>query len=466
MNFKPESGYETALGILRQVYIPTRDKNEPQPPISPYNVPFPTQQPNAGLPYSQSGSQGIRGPSSHEPSLIAIQPVEQALQPLIHASELCIKPKACSTGAPCAQTIDYHNPPQLHRLDGNPSGRYLEIPSSSVHDSPLRSHESSTSIPLPVYQTESRSISTSHGRLEQRSEPLHNGTTAAAYFASRPMNKPLEKNDQSHIIMGPPAKQVRPFTSPTWDSQQDTLAQLHPPRRILPFPTIQSKSREADPIKDDLEKNPRQRKPQDAAAQNKTKGTKGKAGARKSKALNPVTKSASQSAKRAKSSASAHTVKVPKFPSSSAPVAATKSVRSPEPKKPSTERTRKASPIVEEDLGNSSDQPPSLPPLALPKNKPSTVAKIKEARAAAPSGPVTESFMEGVDDFVRRHAPRPAAIPPSPAPISDLQEYAKIPESKRLEALDELIMKYIDDDNFKTLCQDVEKSWKRIGLNG
>ncbi|KAI4269799.1 MAG: hypothetical protein LQ337_007069 [Flavoplaca oasis] len=85
-----------------------------------------------------------------------------------------------------------------------------------------------------------------------------------------------------------------------------------------------------------------------------------------------------------------------------------------------------------------------------------------------------EEYMFRLDHWVRSYqnlpgpAPVPAcrsntAIPASTHP-DDLAAFAAQPEAERLAALDEMICEFLDDPNFATLCEDVEKSWKRIGL--
>ncbi|KAL9037220.1 MAG: hypothetical protein Q9180_003843 [Flavoplaca navasiana] len=85
-----------------------------------------------------------------------------------------------------------------------------------------------------------------------------------------------------------------------------------------------------------------------------------------------------------------------------------------------------------------------------------------------------EEYMLRLDHWVRSYEnlPGPAPVPacrsntaiPASANPNDLAAFAAQPETERLAALDEMICECLDDPNFATLCEDVEKSWKRIGL--
>ena len=74
-----------------------------------------------------------------------------------------------------------------------------------------------------------------------------------------------------------------------------------------------------------------------------------------------------------------------------------------------------------------------------------------------------EEFMSRLDEWVRKYQdlPVPKQRPP---PVSDLVGYAARSEEERLSALDNMLCNCLDDENFVKLVEDVEKSWKRIGL--
>ena len=97
-------------------------------------------------------------------------------------------------------------------------------------------------------------------------------------------------------------------------------------------------------------------------------------------------------------------------------------------------------------------------------------ARLKEAEvenASQTSLPTTdispEDYMNRLDEWVRNYQHLPAPEP-RPKPNSDLADYAAQPEEDRLAILDTMICECLEDQNFVKLVEDVDKSWKRIGL--
>ena len=92
-----------------------------------------------------------------------------------------------------------------------------------------------------------------------------------------------------------------------------------------------------------------------------------------------------------------------------------------------------------------------------------------EASDAAPrsissTGEISpEDYMSRLDDWVRRYEDLPAPKPRS-TPVSDLTTYGAQSEEDRLAVVDDMICEYLEDENFIKLVEDVEKSWRRIGL--
>ncbi|KAL9002341.1 MAG: hypothetical protein Q9188_004729 [Gyalolechia gomerana] len=80
---------------------------------------------------------------------------------------------------------------------------------------------------------------------------------------------------------------------------------------------------------------------------------------------------------------------------------------------------------------------------------------------------VPEEYMDRLDHWVRKYQNLPApepAVKPMSTEKDQLAAYAAQTEEKRLEALDNMICDYLDDENFVKLVEDVDKSWRRIGL--
>ncbi len=87
----------------------------------------------------------------------------------------------------------------------------------------------------------------------------------------------------------------------------------------------------------------------------------------------------------------------------------------------------------------------------------SSVNIVSDASPTVPVNPTDEEWMDRVDAFVARHAAR---LPPMQA--KDLSAYAAQSDEERMAQIDNMICDYIKDPNFVKLCEDVENSWRRI----
>lgn len=101
------------------------------------------------------------------------------------------------------------------------------------------------------------------------------------------------------------------------------------------------------------------------------------------------------------------------------------------------------------------------------RQSPSTAipARVNNATQTSLSMPdfSPEEYMGRLDEWVRKYQHLPAPMP-RPPPVSDLASYATHSEDDRLAVLDNMICECLDDENFAKLVEDVDKSWKRIGL--
>lgn len=82
-------------------------------------------------------------------------------------------------------------------------------------------------------------------------------------------------------------------------------------------------------------------------------------------------------------------------------------------------------------------------------------------------------FISRLDAWVREYhqtlpAPKPPLPPPPASPLATATEtlalFATQSKEERMAAIDEMICECLEDPNFVKLVQDVEDSWKRIGL--
>lgn len=128
---------------------------------------------------------------------------------------------------------------------------------------------------------------------------------------------------------------------------------------------------------------------------------------------------------------------------------------------------------------NTADMPQSTPPLTYGAgNRPPTSlvpARVTMNDPNRPQGPteqtkntadneVSDEYFARIDAFVQKYHNRPAAEAYFENAGTDLAAFAALPEAERLAVIDAEIIDCIGDDNFLQLCEDVEKSWKRIAL--
>ncbi|KAI4202429.1 MAG: hypothetical protein LQ346_001987 [Caloplaca aetnensis] len=77
-----------------------------------------------------------------------------------------------------------------------------------------------------------------------------------------------------------------------------------------------------------------------------------------------------------------------------------------------------------------------------------------------------EEYMDRLEHWVRKYQDLPTPKP-TIKPSTDKEQlaaYVAQPEKERLAALDSMICGYLDDENFVQLVEDMDKSWRRIGL--
>lgn len=103
--------------------------------------------------------------------------------------------------------------------------------------------------------------------------------------------------------------------------------------------------------------------------------------------------------------------------------------------------------------GNQSHMQPNQMELDLP-----TVTSDHFERMNA-SDDVSANYLDRIDVFVSKHMSRPP-----PEANDSLADYAAQSDEDRMAAIDDMICQNLMDDDFLKLCEDVENSWRRIGL--
>ena len=479
MNFLPTSGCETAVKILRSVGIPIRDKSQPvmlqaapaaaaRQQSSQERPPSPSQL----RPQVQTSAAG----SNYEPNSPTAQWSHIAPQP---ASTRHDSQSSSQRGFSNFNNASYSSVPQPTKV-AHALSRPTSATSGVNHD---EASKPITFICDPRTDLRSRSAHVNHYDIVAR--PY--SSSAILDWRTHPAMPPsLTSRLSSSTEIGSQSRAFGHEARPTSAPQTQTLvqhpliddvplSQVLPPKRVLPFPEIQEKpaggndgavvaeKQNAEPAVSDKTK---------AQTANRTKGRANNAKAKSSgrKASLP-TPEPSSSAPKPRSRKKAATKKdFETAPPSSAPPRATSS------RKPSS---REVSPISETAY-------PSSPPVAKTTKKRPLIAlennETNKRRAQVPErpssppverqkGPLSSAFsdmkpaelLDSLHGWIQKYHHLPA---PEPTKTSKdhLAEYAKHSDEERAKAIDKLICDCLEDENFHKLVEDLEGTWRRIGL--
>lgn len=484
MNFLPTSGCEAAVNILRSIGIPIRDKSQP----------LVLQTAPAAPPRQQSSQERPPSPSQ--------------LRPQVQTSA------AVATYDPNIPTAQWsHIPPQ---------------PASTRHDSQSSSQQglsnfdnaSYDSAPQPINPAHALSrpiLATSgvnHGEVSKpitficdprkdllRSRSAHVSRydivarpySSSAVLDSRPhpaVPSPLPSRLLPSAEIGTQSRafdhEPRPTSAPQTQTLAQrlmiddvTLSQVLPPKRVLPFPEIKAKpaggndgalaaeEQIAEPAVSDKTKEKTKAQTAERTT-GRANNARAKSSGRKASLPTPEPSSSAPKARSRKKAAAKKDSEA--APPSSAPLRATSS------RKPSS---REVSPICETTY-------PSSPPVAKTTKKRPLIAlennETNKRRAQAleePSslpveqqkGPLGSAFsdmkpaelLDSLHGWIQKYHHLPAPEPPKTSK-DHLAEYAKHSDEERAKAIDKLICDCLEDENFHKLVEDLEGTWRRIGL--
>lgn len=82
----------------------------------------------------------------------------------------------------------------------------------------------------------------------------------------------------------------------------------------------------------------------------------------------------------------------------------------------------------------------------------------------APTAPAVEDVSPAQLNLTEGVVPPDSPTQPPPGAINSLAAYAAQSDSDRHAAIDTFLVQNLMDDDFLKLCEDVERSWRRIGL--
>lgn len=251
-------------------------------------------------------------------------------------------------------------------------------------------------------------------------------------------NQPLSSAPETHA-------EIHDFAPPS-------LSQMLPPKRNLPFPpkkpkptTPEEKEISPSPSETAVENYPR------PAATSKKIATR----AKRDNAKAPVARPRARRVKKPtedtnKNSRAKEVVRLPSTPKKD--IARPNAVS---PISPLSPQEPQAVPLATRNANKSGSNahapPPSNPNAAHPWSKFDEIEPVE--------------FMTRLDGWVREYRDLPAPKPRTAvAGMDDLAAYAAQSKEDRMKVLDNMICECLQDENFGTLVQDLEDSWRRIGL--
>lgn len=97
----------------------------------------------------------------------------------------------------------------------------------------------------------------------------------------------------------------------------------------------------------------------------------------------------------------------------------------------------------------------TIPPILESAN----IASAEHEDAGPRVELLTDSYMDGIEDFVSRHRNRPLR-----REIWDTSSWEDDTTEERQQRIDDYLVDLIGDDDFAQLCEDVHNSWTRIGF--
>lgn len=481
MNFLPTAGCETAVNILRSLGIPIRDRSQP---VKLQAAPAaPPQQSSQGPPPT---------PSQREPNLstsAALVTYDSNL-PTAQSSHIppqpdSYRPNSQSSSQGTHGTFDsirYDSvpqpPKQAHVLSWQKSATsgvnqdQVTRPITFIRD-PRTELTRSASAHVNCYNTVARPYSSS-AVLDSRPGPAVPSPVTSKHLPSADIWSQSTAFEHEARPTSAPQTQTlaqRLFTDDV------TLSQVLPPKRVLPFPEIKVKLAGGDdgpvpaeePIQEPAVSDMTKTKTQTAKrTTSRAKNARAKSSGRKASLPTPEPSSSAPKPRSRQKAAAKKDMET--APPSTAPLGATCA------RKPSS---REVSPISETAY-------PSSPPVAKATKKrplvPLEARETNKRRAQVPEGPSSlpleqqkgplgsafsdvkpAELLDSLHGWIQKYHHLPAPEPPKTSK-DHLAEYAKHSDEERAKAIDQLICDCLEDENFHKLVEDLEGTWRRIGL--
>ena len=430
MKFRPEVGYEITLNMLYNLGLPIRDKNMEQASVQAAKSRSSCQQ-SEQVPTSRPTTYSSIISSSHGYHLEKPSQFNQELgvadSSQIPSSVPITLQSASTTGMPNLVARDPTSDLRTHNSDG-----HLEPTDTALNDN------------------NRTLIRPEHGDPEQGNDMI---------TVRRSLFQPTPDGSQR------PASSPVPLTSLSLDS----LSQLLPPKRQLPFPKPKAKpkAKNTPSVYSELHENKR------------TKTMSSDILARPGEVdLRSTTTPSERTPLKALGSKKSEFPSSTGVPSSSLPPIDSDPMdgdyNPPQllvgPRSNATQNPRFVLTTPSQESDDRLSENPIPLDRGIAKNWADNVDRfILESRAKPMPSTAPGATSNATSSIVAALRPVPesrsaAEARPPMLPYSTLAEYVALPEAERRVGLNQVLMELIMDDNFVTLCEDVEASWRRIGL--
>ena len=451
MRFAKESDYTMTVSFLQRLELPIGEPRPASMPRTPINDTSSTAQlrPISAESHSHervsSGQQGSVPPSLHHDTAAWSSSMMLGSSPYPVSSSSHISGFAQPSAAlhRSISMFDRGSRDELPPPAGPSSsstildpGPNLRLPQSTPAG-PLRSPYSSPSATIPGNLPGDSSVVASRLTVER----VHEGSALSIDSASSMPRRALFEKELA---------EAQHSLNTTVDNH-DTLDQLLPPKRELPFAKFDPKPprRHTLPVLEDSSGSDELEMPEPAKNQTSKPKTKAKAKAPAFKANRPVLFSTDLSPTDLNSDRLTTSYRPTSAPSTITDTLTYVLSSSPPLAIAPGHRSLAALPASEENARQNNPRRPQGP------TEPTT----------NPSGDhLPDEYWDRIRVFLNKHHDRAAAEKFSDDAAADRAAYAALPEEERLAALDAEIVECIMDDNFLQLCKDVEKSWKRVAL--
>lgn len=523
MNFRTDQGYETTVSVFESLGLSINDRNPTaEPPASSQyptsHLAYPSQSPaniqgrnsSAQLPIAQAAANPGMMPISNFANSAIVSYTDRVPHANTQDSYPVTSRQVMTTGNtrglsspsfPTHATISpggelrptnsqsYHPPPVSHFVQGAAHMDCSTSSNSVIRSSNSYGNEARPAILQDKYLSALRDIiptdltsnmlpstefTISRPKIENQPTRSQNNGMAAwgSITYEGPNTSIMPSSEFTTRAATSCGNEFRP-TSSAPEPYRDrspaaplSLSQMLPPKRVLPFPTKPANPKAA------ISSTPHELPAADTSPAKRRKTTSKPVASTEAPAADtrkriakdghqqPETGIVANEAPTDISSATQTLLEASELGSTTIP---SNTKTTPKPRAKSTPKPRKS---AVPKSGTKQFATGSPPRRSSPKPSSSTSTREEPSRSLFGDGISPAEFMSRLDAWVREYQHLPA---PKPRDLiaenrNNLAAYAAQPREERMAIIDDLICECLGDESFVKLLEDVEQSWRRIGL--